>query len=154
MTKILQALFALVLGLGLAVGAAAADRKPTQEDAKATAEKAAALIAAQGLDEAAKQFNADGEFKWGEIYVNVIDLKGVWKVYPPRPAGVGQSVINAKDPDGKLLVQDIVKVATESGEGWVEYRWLNPETNKIQPKITFVKKVPGQDLIAYVGIYK
>ncbi len=147
----------LLVGLvvaGISGAAAAEDAKPTQDDAKAVTLKAAELITAKGLDEAAKAFNADGEFKHGEIYVNVIDFTGIWKVYPPRPAGVGQSVINVKDPDGRLLVQDILAVAKDKGEGWVEYRWMNPASNKIEPKVTYVKRVPDQELVAYVGIYK
>lgn len=128
--------------------------KPSQDDAKDITLKAADLIAAKGLDDAAKVFNADGPFKHGEIYVNVIDFGGVWKVYPPRPAGVGQSVINVKDPDGRFIVQDVLAVAKGEGEGWVEYRWLNPASNRIEPKVTYVKRVPGQDLVAYVGVYK
>lgn len=153
-------LVAGLIAVGTAVSApmptpaVAQTAKPMQEDAKSITLKAAELIAAQGLDEAAKAFNADGPFKYGEIYVNVIDFAGVWKVYPPRPAGVGQSVINVKDPDGRFIVQDVLAVAKDKGEGWVEYRWLNPASNKIEPKITYVKRVPGQDLVAYVGIYK
>lgn len=144
----------LTVGL-LSGGALAQTAKPTLDDAKSITLKAVDLIAAKGLDDAAKTFNTDGEFKFGEIYVNVIDLGGVWKVYPPRPAGVGQSVVNVKDPDGKMVVQEIIKVASETaGEGWVEYRWLNPASNKIEPKVTYVKRVPGKELIAYVGIYK
>lgn len=147
----------LLVGLfavGMAGSAVAQEAKPTQDDAKSITLKAADLIAAKGLDEAAKAFNAEGDFKHGEIYVNVIDFGGVWKVYPPRPAGVGQSVINVKDPDGRFIVQDVLAVAKDKGEGWVEYRWLNPATNKIEPKITYVKRVPNQELVAYVGIYK
>ena len=152
----LRVFIAAVLAFGLFAGAATAQTaKPSMDDAKNITVKAVALVAARGVDEAAKVFNADGEFKFGEIYVNVIDLAGTWKVYPPRPAGVGQSVVNVKDPDGKMIVQEIIRVAGEAaGEGWVEYRWLNPASNKIEPKVTYVKKVPGQDLIAYVGIYK
>lgn len=143
-----------VLSAPLSTPAAAQESKPTQEDAKSITLKAAELIAAKGLDEAAKAFNAEGPFKHGEIYVNVIDFAGTWKVYPPRPAGVGQSVVNVKDPDGRFIVQDVLAVAREKDEGWVEYRWLNPASNKIEPKITYVKRVPGQELVAYVGIYK
>lgn len=145
----------LVLGLsGVAVAQSAQTAKPTMDDAKAITLKAADLLAAKGLDEAAKVFNAEGEFKYGEIYVNVIDLDGVWRVYPPKPAGVGQNVSQVKDADGVFLVQEILKTAKDKGEGWVEYRWKNPASEKIEPKVTYVKKVAGQDLVAYVGIYK
>eukprot|EP01012_Entosiphon_sulcatum_P057675 TRINITY_DN81500_c0_g1_i1.p2 TRINITY_DN81500_c0_g1~~TRINITY_DN81500_c0_g1_i1.p2 ORF type:complete len:155 (+),score=37.06 TRINITY_DN81500_c0_g1_i1:88-552(+) len=154
MTALFRILLAGLFAVSIVSGAAAQDAKPTQEDAKAITLKAAELIAVKGLEEAAKAFNTEGEFKRGEIYVNVIDFAGVWKVYPPRPAGVGQSVINVKDPDGKFVVQDVLAVAKDKGEGWTEYRWLNPATNKIEPKVTYVKRVPGQELVAYVGIYK
>ncbi|HYE00761.1 MAG TPA: cache domain-containing protein [Alphaproteobacteria bacterium] len=146
--------FATVLAAGLAFGAQAQTAKPTVDDAKRITLQATDLIQAKGLEGAAPSFNADGEYKFGEIYVNVIDFEGKWLVYPPRPAGVGQSVLNVKDADGKFLVQEIIKVAKDQGEGWVEYRWMNPAVNKIQPKVTYVKRVPGKDLIAYVGIYK
>ena len=128
--------------------------KPTADEAKALTLKAANLITSKGIDGARPAFHQEGEFKHGEIYVNVIDMDGKWLVYPPRPAGEGQSVINVKDADGKLLVQEIIKVAKEQGEGWVEYRWLNPASNKIEPKLSYVKRVPNADLITYVGIYK
>lgn len=162
MRTLIRVLIAGLLSVGglaatpglLPAPALAQDQKPTQEDAQAITLKAADLIASKGLEAAAQVFNADGEFKRGEIYVNVIDFTGVWKVYPPRPTGVGQSVINVKDPDGKFIVQDILAVAKDKGEGWVEYRWLNPASNKIEPKVTYVKRVPGQELVAYVGVYK
>lgn len=133
--------------------AAAAD-KLTQDQVKALTLEAAALIADKGLDGAKPSFYTDGKFKHGEIYVNVINSAGTWLIYPPRPAGEGQSVINVKDADGKFLVKDIVELAQKSGEGWIEYRWLNPTSNKIEPKLTYVKKIAGQDLITYIGIYK
>jgi len=154
MRRWIRLLLAGLLTVGIAGTALAQTAKPTQEEAKAITLKAADLIAAKGLETAAASFNAEGEYKHGELYVNVVDFAGVWKVYPPRPAGVGQSVINVKDPDGRFVVQDVLAVAKGTGEGWVEYRWLNPATNKIEPKVTYVKRVPGQDLVAYVGIYK
>jgi cytochrome c len=128
--------------------------KPTMDDARSLTVKAVDVLAAKGVDGARAMFHQEGEFKHGEIYVNVIDMDGKWLIYPPRPAGEGQSVINVKDADGKFLVQDIVKVAKEKGEGWVEYRWLNPVSNKIEPKASYVKRVPNADLVAYVGVYK
>lgn len=155
MRTLIRVLFAVLIAAGLAGNAVAQDKKPTQEDAKTMAVKAVDLIASAGLEGAAKEFNVkDGPWYFGEVYVNVVDFSGVWKVYPPRPTGVGQSVINVKDPDGRFIVQDVLAVAKEKGEGWVEYRWLNPASNKIEPKVTYVKRVPGQELVAYVGVYK
>lgn len=154
MRALIRLVTAGLLVLGLSAVATAQTAKPTMDDAKAITLKAAGVLAAKGLDEAAKVFNADGDFKFGEIYVNVIDLDGIWRVYPPKPAGVGQNVSQVKDADGVFIIQEILKVAKDKGEGWVEYRWKNPASEKIEPKVTYVKKVDGQNLVAYVGIYK
>jgi signal transduction histidine kinase len=47
-----------------------------------------------------------------------------------------------------------VKTARENGEGWTEYRWINPVSNKVEPKLTYVKRVAGKDIAASIGIYK
>lgn len=116
--------------------------------------QAAQLISDVGIDAARERFHAPGPFRFGEIYVNVIDLNGAWVVYPPAPKNEGKSVLNVTDAEGKLLVKDIIRVAMDQDEGWVEYRWLNPASNRIEPKLTFVKRVSGKDLIAYVGLYR
>lgn len=133
--------------------ATAADR-PNPIQVREITLKAAAYLSEHGVEGARKAFHAQGDFRFGEIYVNVIDLNGAWVVYPPAPKNEGKSVLNVTDSDGKLLVKEIIKVAEEQGEGWVEYRWLNPASNHIEPKLTFVKRVPGKDLIAYVGLYR
>jgi cytochrome c len=152
--KFLKILSVAVLMATVAAGSVFAQaKKPTQDEVKAIAIKAADFIAAKGVDEAAKAFTTEGEFKFGEIYVNVIDTQGNWVIYPPKPENKGKSVLNFIDEDGKELGKDILNTGLK-GEGWTEYRWKNPATNTIQPKITYVKRVPGKDLIAYVGIYK
>ncbi len=147
-------IFAIALvAMVVAVGGAHAQKKLTQDEVKALTVKAADFIAAKGIDEAAKVFTTEGDFKFGEIYVNVIDLSGNWVVYPPKPENKGKTVLNFIDEDGKKLGEDILNTG-KAGEGWTEYRWKNPATNTIQPKATYVKKVPGKDYIAYIGIYK
>lgn len=126
----------------------------TQEEAKALTLRAAELIHAKGLDNARTVLHEEGEFKHGELYVNVIDTAGTWLVYPPMPSGEGRNVLPVKDATGKLLVQDIITIARKQGEGWIEYRWMNPETKQIGPKVSYVKRVPGTELVVYVGIYK
>ena len=143
-----------VLAAVAMVGVAQAQvKKPTQDEVKALTVKAADLVAAKGIDEAAKAFTTEGEFKYGEVYINVIDTQGNWVVFPPKPENKGKSVLNFIDEDGKELGKDILNTGLK-GEGWTEYRWKNPASNTIQPKITYVKRVPGKDLIVYSGIYK
>lgn len=151
--RILRTLALAVLAMLVAGTAFAQAKKLTPDEVKALTVKAADFIAAKGLDEAERAFTAEGDFKFGEIYVNVIDVKGNWVIYPPKPENKGKTVLNFIDEDGKALGKDILDTGLK-GEGWTEYRWKNPATNTIQPKATYVKKVPGKDYIAYIGIYK
>jgi signal transduction histidine kinase len=59
-----------------------------------------------------------------------------------------------EDANGKFIVREIMKVARDSGAGWVEYRWLNPATKEIGPKESYVRRVPDTDLVVYVGVYR
>jgi len=134
--------------------ALAADQRPTPDQVRALTLKAAALVAAQGVDKVRETFHREGEFRFGEIYVNVIDANGTWLIYPPNPRNEGKSVLNVRDADGKLLVQEIIRVAQEKGEGWVEYQWLNPASNRIEPKMSYVRNVPERGAITYIGLYR
>lgn len=128
----------------------------TRDDAVELARKGAALIEKVGVDEARKILHDPngGYLKGGkELYVLVMNFKGEWVVYPPFPEAEGKSALNVKDVDGKLLVQDMIAIARDNGEGWVKYRWVHPPTQKIRPKETFVIRIPNQELFSAVGIY-
>jgi signal transduction histidine kinase len=137
-----------------AFGTTRAADKPTESDVQQITMKAAALVKEKGVEAGRNVFDADGEFKYGEIYVNVVSAKGVRLIYPPKPSAENMDVLEAQDVDGKFIIKNILEVATTKGEGWVEYRWMNPETKKIGEKITFVKSVPDREVVVYVGVYK
>lgn len=87
------------------------EEKYIQEDAKALALKVVELIQSKGLDSARAVLHPEGEFRHGELYVNVINMAGTWLVYPPMPSGEGRSVLGVKDATGKILVREIVRIA-------------------------------------------
>lgn len=126
----------------------------TREDARVLALAAAEVVAERGVDEARLRFHEKGRFLAGPAYVNVIDSNGTWLVYPPNPKNEGKSVLNVKDADGKLLVREILRVAQEDGKGWVSYRWLNPQSNTVESKTTYVVAVKQRDAVVYVGAYE
>ena len=152
-TGSLQILVATVMCL-FAVTTSAENNKPTADEVKALTLKASDVVRDAGIEQARAMFNKDGEFKHDEIYVNVIDGKGVWVIYPPKPEGVGKSMLNIQDADGKFLVQEILRLAVANGEGWIEYRWKNPVTNLLQLKESYVKQVSGTEYVVYIGRYK
>jgi len=142
--------FLIVIGLfSLAVLSYAADR----EDAKALVQRASAYVKYQGREKAIAEISTPkGMFDKGELYVFAYDLQGVMLAHPKNPALIGQNLIAVPDTEGKLFRKEIVERAKSQGSGWVDYVYLNPETNKQEHKTTYFQKVG--DIILCCGVYK
>lgn len=57
-----------------------------------------------------------------------------------------------KDTDSKLFGQDMI-TAAKAGSGWVDDKWTNPDSKKIETKSPYVEKVDDGRFCA-VGIDK
>ena len=151
MKKILFALFALVIS-SVSVNA---QEHGTAEEAKAMVEKAVAYINENGEDAAFAEIQkADGEFRSKDLYVFVWDYKdGMMKAHGANPAMVGKPFMDMKDADGVLFFHEFKKTAEGAGDGWVDYKWPNPNTKKIEQKSSYIKKL-NDNLLVGCGIYK
>jgi cytochrome c len=134
--------------------AGATDTHGTREQAVAMVEKAAALISTQGKNKAFTVIDdPTGPFVDGDLYVFVTGIdSGVTLAHGVNKALIGKSLLHLKDADGKLFVQAMIDVAQSKGEGWVDYKWPNPVTRKIEAKTSFVKKVG--DVLVGCGVYQ
>jgi len=142
---------ALVM-IGLAGLAAAAD-KSTPADAEALVKKAAAYIKANGADKAYEEFTNGKAFKDRELYIFVYDFHGKCLAHGANPKLVGKDLIGLKDPDGKPLVQMLVDVAKNKGQGWTDsVKFRNPTTDKIQTRVNYVERFG--DVAIGSGVYK
>ena len=140
----------IVIGLfSFAVLSCAADKDP----AKAMVKRAAAYVKYQGRDKALAEISKPkGKFDKGELYVFAYDLQGVVVAHPKNPALIGQKLIDVPDTQGKLFRKEIVEKAKSKGSGWVDYVYLNPETNEQEHKTTYIQKVG--DIILCCGVYR
>lgn len=130
-----------------------ADDVGTAEEAIAMTRRAIELVRAEGTEKAFVAFrDASGAFRNKDLYVFCQDMKGTNQVHGANPAIIGKNMWNLKDSDSKMFIQEFTKTAQNSG-GWVDYKWSNPTTKKIEPKSTYVEKV-NDDLFCGVGIYK
>ena len=102
---------------------------------------------------AAKTFaeisRATGQIHDGALYAFVYDNKGELKAHGFKPKWIGQNKLDFKDPDGKFYVKEFINTKTES---WVDYKQVNPETNKLEAKTTYVKR--EGEYVFGCGIYK
>ena len=145
--------YLVTISLALAIFISSPSFAATPEEAKAFSERAAAYIREVGEERALADFTRpDGGFVKGELYVFCYDDKGVNKAHGANPAFVGKNLLHIKDPDGKEPNLEIVKTGFEQGEGWVDFKWPNPVTKKIQQKSAYV--IRTGDVACGVGYYK
>lgn len=124
----------------------------TAADAKAMVEKGAAFLKANGKEKAFKEFTEGSQFKKDDLYVFVIDMKGMTLAHGGNPKLVGKDMSGLKDADGKFFIKAMIDGANAKGSGWSDYKWTNPVTKKIDAKSTYFLKV--DDVIVGCGIYK
>ena len=152
MRKFKTAAFVALAMIGIHFGAIAASNG-TQDEAKAMVEKAVKLLEADGKDKAFAAFNdTAGAFVDRDLYVFVLNMEGTTVSHGANKALIGKSLINLKDADGKAFIQDMIAVAKGAGAGWVDYKWANPTTKKVENKSSYIKK--SGDVFVGVGIYK
>ncbi len=114
--------------------------------------KAAAYAVANGKDKLLAEVNKkNGSFNQGELYVFVYDLQGTLIADAVNPSLRGQNNLSKPDADGKLFRKEFVEVATSKGKGWVDYKYANPTTGKVEAKTSYVLK--QGDVIIIAGVY-
>jgi cytochrome c len=92
------------------------------------------------------------EFHDGELYPFIYDMNGMMLATGGRTALVGMSLISLKDQDGRYLVREMIALAQGPGSGWLEYKWPNPRTNRIEEKSTYIERMG--DYVVGVGFWK
>ncbi|HNS14730.1 MAG TPA: cache domain-containing protein [Syntrophorhabdaceae bacterium] len=145
--------FAVLVSIFL-IGAIAAvcDASP-KDDAKGLVEKAVTFAKAQGKDKALAEFSKPkGQFDKGALYVFAYDMTATVVAHPKNAKLIGKNLADVPDSDGKLFRKEIVELAKSKGSGWVDYKYLNPETKKVESKTTYIQK--AEDIIVCCGTYK
>jgi signal transduction histidine kinase len=132
---------------------AAAASAATADEAKVFSQRASAYIKQVGEEKAFADFTRkDGGFVDGELYVFCYDRDGINKAHGGNPAFVGRNLLHIKDPDGREPNYLIVRKGFDEGEGWVDFKWPNPVTKRIQDKSAYV--IQTNDVVCGVGYYK
>ena len=133
---------------------ASADQNGSKDEAVAMVKRVEAMFAKDGADATFKAVSdkSIAEFHDRDLYPFVYDMTGNCVAHGARPALIGKNLIDLKDQDGKYLIREILDIANGSGSGWVDYKWPNPLTNKIEDKTSYVEKMG--DYVVGVGVYR
>jgi len=123
------------------------------DDAKAMVKRAVAYVKYQGREKAIAEISKPrGMFDRGELYAFAYDMQGVMLAHPKNAELIGKNLLDVPDSEGKLFRKEIVQKARSKGWGWVDYKYLNPETKEMEFKTTYCRAVA--DLIVCCGTYE
>lgn len=148
------ALCAMALALGAHWPARAQDLG-TRDEAKAMVEAALAHLRKVGPDQSFADFTDKANAAWHkkDLYVFVYDMQGVNRAHGANDKLVGKNLLALKDPNGKLLIQEL-RATAQKGGGWVDYEWPHPQTKKTESKASYVRMAEGFDGFVGVGVYR
>lgn len=89
----------------------------------------------------------------GKDYFFILDTAGTMLMHPLNPAMNGNNQNGLRDPQGKAFVEEMVKVAKENGQGFVDYMWPKPGEKEPVRKLSYVKLFKEWGWIVSTGIY-
>jgi|SRR5579871_53982 len=142
----------LATGLMLALPSFAAEQ-PMPADAKAMLAKAVAYYKDHGRKAALEAFNKkQPPFSDRGLYVFCIGPDRTLVADGEFREFIGQSADIMKDASGKKLGQSFWDAAQKEGMGEVHYQFLDPKTQLMKPKVSYVEKI-DQDVCG-VGTYE
>jgi len=129
----------------------------TPAQAENIVHKAMEYAKQNGMAKLIEQTNqSDGRFhvgKGSDLYLFIYDQAGICLGMGFSPQGfVGVNRMSVKDQDGKQYIREFILLAKTKGNGWVDYKRLDPVTNKIESKTSYVELY--DDLVLGCGIYK
>lgn len=136
----------------LVVTPASAAEFATKEEAVAMVKKAVVFMKEQGTEKAYAEFSTKGgKFHDRDLYITVLDLDGKVLAHGQREDLIGKSLMEIKDPDGKLFVKERVELARKQPTFWQNYKFMNPATKKVEPKEMYCERLK-QDMVCG-GVY-
>lgn len=141
------------VGATLAMATAgAADGGATKEQAEAMVKKAVSYIKANGAEKAYPEFDKrDGSFILQDLYIVVYKIDGTVLSHGANAKMIGKNLIELKDIDGKAFIKERMDLAKAKATFWQEYKFTNPETKKIEPKLMYCERL--QETVVCGGIY-
>lgn len=130
-----------------------AEEHGTAEQAVQMVHKVIAAIKANGRDKTLAEINTLSQtYRDRDLYVTIMDLKGVELAHGSNKRMQGVNLIDIKDQDGKPYIRERLEIAKTKGKGWQDYKFVNPVSKTIEPKSMYFEKY--EDMIVSCGIYK
>jgi signal transduction histidine kinase len=136
------------------ISVAPAGEYGSKDEAVAMVKRVEDMFASAGAETTFKAVSdkSTASFHDRDLYPFIYDLSGRCVAHGARPALIGKNLLDLKDQDGKYLIREMVSIARGPGSGWVNYKWPNPISNRIEDKTSYVEKMG--DYFVGVGVYR
>lgn len=145
---------ALAMAGVMAVSSAAWAQGASRDDAVALVRKAVAHARSKGVEQACRDFaDPKAGFIQGELYVFVQDMDARMVCHGANRRMNGKDLSQLKDGNGKFFSRDMAALARAKGAGWVDYQWVNPATQALEPKASYIEKIDDATWLG-AGIYR
>ncbi len=153
MISALNRIFLACLLMSLSTFAVSANLA-TKEEAINLVKAAISTYKAEGKEKAlAAISDPKGKFRDRELFVVVLDSSGTVIAHSVLKKMISANLMQFRDSDGVYMIKDMMEKAKKDHSGWsVEYKFLNPDTQKMEPKLSYFEK--HEDLLFFCGIYK
>ncbi len=89
----------------------------------------------------------------GTGYIFIYTFDGVNIADPILKQNAGKNLINFKDPTGKRVIYELIKVSKQKEGGYVKYVWNKPIVNILAPKISYAKAYKPWRWMVGSGVY-
>jgi signal transduction histidine kinase len=150
----MRGLGVVLVAMVLAITPSAGSEFGTRDEAVAMVKRVQAEFAKLGAEQTFAEVNdkSNPAFHDRDLYPFVYDLNGLNVAHGARPALVGKNLISLKDQNGTYLIQEMIAIAKGPGNGWVDYKWPHPISNKIEDKSSYIERMG--DYFVGVGVYR
>lgn len=96
-----------------------------------------------------------GPWRYGDVYLFVVDMRGVTLFNAAHPEHEGRDLLNERDADGKRFRQAFIETVSAFGSGWVDYMFPKPGQSVPTVKWSYVCQthVAGAEALIGAGVY-
>jgi cytochrome c len=142
-----------LLGAFVIGNAAMAADGANKDEAVAMVKKAVASIKADGVDKTYAEISKKGgAFSDRDLYIVVYQLDGKVLAHGANEKFIGKDMSDAQDVDGKLYVKERIDLAQKQATFWLDYKFVNPVTKKVEPKEMYCERLDQTAVCG--GVYK
>lgn len=130
-----------------------ASEKGTKEEAVAMVDKVIRYYHRNGLEKTYNAISIQKAFVDRDLYAFMLSMDGIMVAHSKLLVLNGKNQLNLQDADGIYFVRDRqLPLMRSKQSGWVNYKFYNPRTKKVDRKVSYIKKVNDRYFVG-VGVY-